>query len=192
MPNAVEIEVTNNIAILCFNREDALNALTVELARGIANGLIELDRRDDVRGIVLTGAGERSFCAGVDLREARGVQVAEIEEWFGTVCNIYKQILLTEKPVIAALNGVAAGGGFQIALVSDQRVAHPGIKMGQPEINCEVHDFSAKISRIRSYIGPASCQINSDRGRGLSPFCHVLGITARVIIVTGTENNGYL
>jgi enoyl-CoA hydratase/carnithine racemase len=73
VPNAVEIEVTDNIAILRFNREDALNALTVELARGIANGLIELDRRDDVRGIVLTGAGERSFCAGVDLREARGV-----------------------------------------------------------------------------------------------------------------------
>ena len=73
MPNAVEIEVTDNIAILRFNREDALNALTVELARGIVDGLIELDRRDDVRGIVLTGAGERSFCAGVDLREARGV-----------------------------------------------------------------------------------------------------------------------
>ena len=73
MPNAVEIEVTDNIAILRFNREDALNALTVELALGIANGLIELDRRDDVRGIVLTGVGERSFCAGVDLREARGV-----------------------------------------------------------------------------------------------------------------------
>ena len=77
MPNAVEIEVTDNIAILRFNREDALNALTVELARGIADGLIKLDRRDDVRGIVLTGAGERSFCAGVDLREARGVRVHE-------------------------------------------------------------------------------------------------------------------
>lgn len=138
MSNAVEIEVTENIAILRFSREEALNALTVELARGIAEGLIELDRRDDVRGIVLTGAGERSFCAGVDLREARGVQVAEIEEWFGTVCNIYKQILLTEKPVIAALNGVAAGGGFQMALVSDQRVAHPGTKMGQPEINAGI------------------------------------------------------
>jgi enoyl-CoA hydratase/carnithine racemase len=64
------------------------------------------------------------------LSEAQGVQVAEIEEWFGTVCNIYKQIWLTEKPVITTLNGVAAGGGFQTALVSDQRVAYPDIKMG--------------------------------------------------------------
>ena len=88
-----------------------------------------------MQGIVLTGAGDRAFCASVDLKEARAVQVADIEQWFGTVCNIYKQILQTDKPVIAALNGVAAGGGFQMALVSDLRVAHAGSKMGQPEIN---------------------------------------------------------
>lgn len=138
MSNVVDIEILDKVAVLRFNRADALNALTVELARAIADGLIELDRREDVSGIVLTGAGDRSFCAGVDLVEARGVQVHEIEEWFGTVCNIYKQILLTEKPVIAALNGVAAGGGFQMALVSDQRVAHSGARMGQPEINAGI------------------------------------------------------
>ena len=61
--------------------------------------------------------------------------MAEIEEWF---CNIYKQILLTQKLLIAALNGIAAGGGFQMALVSDQRVAHLGVKMGRPEINAGI------------------------------------------------------
>ncbi|MEC8173022.1 MAG: enoyl-CoA hydratase/isomerase family protein, partial [Pseudomonadota bacterium] len=138
MTDVVEIEVQNEVAILRFNRADALNALTVELAEAIAANLIELDGRDDVLGIVLTGAGDRAFCAGVDLKEARAVQVADIEEWFGTVCNIYKQILQTDKPVIAALNGVAAGGGFQMALVSDQRVAHADSKMGQPEINAGI------------------------------------------------------
>ncbi|NKB57680.1 MAG: enoyl-CoA hydratase/isomerase family protein [Alphaproteobacteria bacterium] len=138
MPNVTEIESHGRIAVLRFNRPGALNALSVELARAIARDLIALDGDDAVDGIVLTGAGERAFCAGVDLKEARAVQVAEIEEWFGTVCNIYKQILLTKKPVIAALNGVAAGGGFQMALVSDQRVAHPGTRMGQPEINAGI------------------------------------------------------
>ncbi len=138
MSDVVQIDMNGDIAVLKFNREAALNALSMELARGIAGGLIELDERDDVAGIVLTGTGERAFCAGVDLREAREVQVHEIEHWFGTVCNIYKQILLTEKPVIAALNGVAAGGGFQMALVSDHRVAHPGTRMGQPEINAGI------------------------------------------------------
>ena len=121
----VDIERLDGIAILRLNRPEALNALTRELALRLAADLVALDGDDTVRGIVLTGAGERAFCAGVDLREARAIQVAEVEEWFGAVCNVYRQILLTEKPVIAALNGIAAGGGFQIALVSDQRVAHP-------------------------------------------------------------------
>ena len=138
MPDVTEIEIADRIAVLRLNRPDNLNALTVELARGIADGLIALDAGAAVDGIVLTGAGSRSFCAGVDLAEAHGVQVHEIESWFGAVCNIYKQILLTGKPVIAALNGVAAGGGFQMALVSDQRVAHSGTRMGQPEINAGI------------------------------------------------------
>ena len=138
MSDVVEIEREGGIAVLRFNRPDALNALTVALARGIAEGLIALDADPDVKGIVLTGAGERAFCAGVDLREAREVQVAEIEHWFGAVCNVYRQILLTDKPVIAAVNGIAAGGGFQIALVSDLRVAHAGARLGQPEINAGI------------------------------------------------------
>tara|TARA_Y100000588_G_C14123372_1_gene868254 strand:+ start:454 stop:1212 length:759 start_codon:yes stop_codon:yes gene_type:complete len=138
MTAVVEIEHRDRVAILRFNRPAALNALSVELARAIADSLIALDGDESVDGIVLTGAGDRAFCAGVDLQEARTVQVHEIEGWFGMVCNIYKQILLTEKPVIAALNGVAAGGGFQMALVSDQRVVHAGTRMGQPEINAGI------------------------------------------------------
>ena len=138
MPDVVVVERAGDIAILRFNRPDNLNALSLALARGIAATLIELDADDTVKGIVLTGAGERAFCAGVDLHEARGMQVADIESWFGTACNVYRQILLTDKPVIAAINGIAAGGGFQIALVSDLRVSHPGARMGQPEINAAI------------------------------------------------------
>jgi len=137
MSNVVEIQNFEGIAVLRLHRPQSLNALSSELARTIAAQLIELDASQDVDGIVLTGAG-KAFCAGVDLEEARTVEVADIETWFGTVCNIYKQILLTDKPVVAALNGVAAGGGFQIALVSDQRVAHPGVRLGQPEINAGI------------------------------------------------------
>ncbi len=138
MPDVIEVKRAGDIAILRFNRPDNLNALSLALARGIAAALIDLDGDDTVRGIVLTGAGQRAFCAGVDLQEARGMQVADIETWFGTVCNVYRQILLTDKPVIAAINGIAAGGGFQIALVSDLRVSHDGARMGQPEINAAI------------------------------------------------------
>tara|TARA_B110000467_G_C18313226_1_gene479603 strand:+ start:1056 stop:1820 length:765 start_codon:yes stop_codon:yes gene_type:complete len=138
MTDLVTIERVDGVAVLRLNREDALNAITLDLARGVAAALIDLDSDDSVRGIVLSGAGTHAFCAGVDLREARGMQVANIESWFGTVCNTYRQILLTNKPVVTALNGIAAGGGFQMALVSDLRVAHPGVRMGQPEINAGI------------------------------------------------------
>ena len=124
--------------MLILNRPKALNAINRDLAIGMAAALVRLDADLAVRGIVLTGAGERSFCAGADLQEARQIEVHEIEGWFGAICNCYRQILMTNKPVIAALNGIASGGGFQMSLVSDLRVAHPGVKLGQPEINAGI------------------------------------------------------
>jgi enoyl-CoA hydratase/carnithine racemase len=136
--DVVLIERRDGIALVILNRPAAMNAVTRELARGVADALIALDADPDVKGIVLTGAGERAFCAGVDLREDRGVAVHEVEEWFGLVCNCYKRILLCEKPVVAAINGIASGAGFQMCLVSDQRVGHAGSRLGQPEINAGI------------------------------------------------------
>lgn len=138
MSDVVLTEMRGDIALLILNRPKALNALTQDLARGIADTLITLDADPKVKGIVMTGAGDRAFCAGVDLQEARGIEVHEIEDWFGLVCNCYKQILLTEKPVITAINGIATGGGFQMCLVSDLRVGHDKVRVGQPEINAGI------------------------------------------------------
>ncbi len=138
MTDVVTIEKQNSIAILTFNREASLNAMSIGLAQGVAAALIDLENDPSVKGVVLTGAGTRAFCAGVDLQEGRKVEVANVEAWFGTVCNVYRQILKTTKPVITAINGVAAGAGFQIALVSDMRVAHPDARLGQPEINAGI------------------------------------------------------
>jgi enoyl-CoA hydratase len=138
MSSVIQIDRRGDIAVLTFNRPHALNALTQEMAAGIADTLVALDSDASVKGIVLTGAGDRAFCAGLDLEEARATRVEDVERTFGTVCNVYKQILLTDKPVISAINGVATGGGFQIALVSDLRVAHDGVRLGQPEINAGI------------------------------------------------------
>ena len=138
MTDVVTVERAGAIAILRLNRPAALNAVSRELAVRLAESLVELDADETIAGIVLSASGDRAFCAGVDLREARDIEVAEVEAWFGTVCNIYRQILMTEKPVVAALNGIAAGAGFQMALVSDLRIAHEGARLGQPEINAGI------------------------------------------------------
>ena len=164
MSDVTAITRADGIAVLAFNRPASRNALTTELARAIRRGLIDLDADPGVKGIVLTGAGDRAFCAGVDLAEARGVQVHQIEEWFGEVVAIYRQVLETGKPVIAALNGVAAGGGFQIALVCDQRVAHPGVRMGQPEINAGIPSIMG-THWMRLHLGWSMVQDLSFTGR---------------------------
>jgi enoyl-CoA hydratase/carnithine racemase len=138
MTDVVDIARANGIFILTFDRAASRNALSVELAKAIVAALAEADGDPAVRGIVLTGAGDRAFCAGVDLVEAQAVTPDRVEGWFATVCAVYRQIVMADKPVIAALNGVAAGAGFQIALAADLRVAHAGVRMGQPEINAGI------------------------------------------------------
>ena len=164
MSDLVRIERTDRIAVLALNREAKRNALTTALARAIVASLAELDGDAAAGGIVLTGTGDRAFCAGVDLEEARTVEVADVERWFGAVCAVYRQILLTEKPVVAALNGVAAGAGFQMALVSDMRIAHPGTRMGQPEINAGIPSIMG-AHWMRLHLGWAMNQELSMTGR---------------------------
>lgn len=134
MSDLVSTKLRDGVAVLTMDREGALNAMTVALARAIVARLAEVDADRRVSGIVLTGAGGRAFCAGVDLEEARRQQPATVEGWFGTICGVYRAVLATSKPVVAAINGVAAGAGFQAALVSDMRLAAPHARLGQPEI----------------------------------------------------------
>ena len=138
MSDLVAINIRDGIAVLTMDREGALNAMTTDLARAVVAALAEADTDDRVSGIVLTGAGRRAFCAGVDLEEARRQEPATVESWFGTICGVYRAILNTQKPVVAAINGVAAGAGFQTALVADMRLAAPHAKLGQPEINAGI------------------------------------------------------
>jgi enoyl-CoA hydratase/carnithine racemase len=97
-----------------------------------------------VRAVILTGAGERAFSAGQDLSESKGFSTARAAEWIDEWRELYGNLRAMDKPVIAALNGVAAGSAFQVALLCDIRVGHAGSRMGQPEIN----------SGIPSTLGP--------------------------------------
>jgi enoyl-CoA hydratase/carnithine racemase len=138
MSDLVTVDRRDRAAILTFQRAGSLNAMTTALARSICEALADLDADPQVGGIVLTGAGDRAFCAGVDLDEARRQEPATVEGWFGTICSVYRTILDTRKPMVAAINGIAAGAGFQVALVSDMRLAAPHARLGQPEIEAGI------------------------------------------------------
>lgn len=116
----IQFAVTDGVAVLTLNRPDKFNAFTIEMHREMADALKKVERDRNVRCLVLTGAG-KAFCAGQDLTEMDTDRVAELIEQY------YNPLLLRlralERPVLAAVNGVAAGAGMSLALAADLRVA---------------------------------------------------------------------
>lgn len=127
-------ERRDEIALLTLNRPAALNAVDATMRAGLGAALRALDADPSVKAAVLTGAGERAFCAGQDLHEAMDLAEIEVEDWLIRQHAMYQSLRDFGKPLVAALNGVTAGAGFQIALCCDLRVGYPELRIGQPEI----------------------------------------------------------
>jgi enoyl-CoA hydratase/carnithine racemase len=127
--------IQDKVGIITLNRPEKLNAWNTEMRGEIVAALQGYDHDAGVAAIIMTGAGERAFCAGQDLEEAKHFDVARSESWMREWESYYDALRGLSKPLIMALNGTAAGSAFQVALLGDIRVGHPGVRMGQPEIN---------------------------------------------------------
>jgi enoyl-CoA hydratase len=131
----VRVERDCAVAILTLDRPEAMNAFDVATLTALRDRLLELREEDDVRVIVLTGAGERAFAAGADIKYMSELDVDAAKEW-GELGHSVGQLLETSpRPTIAAINGFALGGGCELALACDLRYASRNAKLGQPEIN---------------------------------------------------------
>lgn len=126
----------DGVAIVTLNKPQRLNAWTVAMRDKLGQMLAQLGSDDSVKAIVMTGAGERAFCSGQDFNESQGFELTyDASEWVRQVKDFYEIIRGIEKPTVASLNGLAAGSGFQVALLMDYRIGHAGVAMGQPELN---------------------------------------------------------
>ncbi|WP_233837107.1 enoyl-CoA hydratase/isomerase family protein [Paraburkholderia sp. ZP32-5] len=126
------------VAVITLNRPDKLNAWTTPMRNAIIEALERFDGDDDIAAIIMTGAGDRAFSAGQDLSEAHDFDGARAVEWVKEWQRYYAVLRGLKKPLVMALNGTAAGSAFQVALLGDIRVGHPGVRMGQPEINAGI------------------------------------------------------
>jgi enoyl-CoA hydratase/carnithine racemase len=131
----VEIRIADRAGVITLNRPEVLNAWTMAMQREIATAVTAMGEDGDVDAIVITGAGDRAFCAGQDLGESSGFDAESTGPWLEGFARCYTAILGCPKPVVAAINGVAAGSGYQLALVCDIRIAHPQVRIGQPEVS---------------------------------------------------------
>jgi enoyl-CoA hydratase/carnithine racemase len=128
-------DLRDGILVITLNRTPRLNAWDAPMRATLLRLILDADRDPATRAIVLTGAGERAFCAGQDLNEGKTFDGARSEEWIEEWRRLYGAIRRFSKPFVVALNGLAAGSAFQVALLADIRVGHAGVRMGQPEIN---------------------------------------------------------
>jgi enoyl-CoA hydratase len=123
------------VAILTLDRPEAMNALDVQTLSTLRDRLLELRDGGDVRAIVLTGAGDRAFAAGADIKYMSELGVDGAQEWAELGQQVGQLLETHPAPTIAAINGFALGGGCELALACDIRYAAAGAKIGQPEIN---------------------------------------------------------
>lgn len=132
-PSAVLVERRGNVLVVTINRPEARNAVNGAVSTGVGDALDEAQRDSEIRAVVLTGAGDKSFCAGADLKAiSRGENLMhpDHDEWsFGGYANHF-----IDKPTIAAVNGTALGGGTELALASDLVVAVETASFGLPEV----------------------------------------------------------
>jgi enoyl-CoA hydratase len=143
---AVMTDVSDGIGTVTLNKPGKLNAWDTPMRAEISTVLREWNRDAAVRAVIMTGAGERAFCAGQDLEETEKFQSGhEGAEWFQSWLDFYNAIRDLDKPCVAALNGLAAGSAFQAVMLTDVRVGHSDARMGQPEINSGIPSVSGPM-----------------------------------------------
>ncbi len=145
-------EIRDAVAVLTINRPDKLNALNSTVHREGVAALDELKADDGVRVVVITGAGEKSFIAGADISEFAGETPVSQRSVFQNK-TLFNSIDNFPKPVIAMINGFCLGGGCEIALACDIRIAGQNAKLGQPEINLGIIPGGGGTQRLTRLIG---------------------------------------
>lgn len=141
------------IALVTLNRPDAANALSTELLHCLVEGLDEFKRDSNLRTVIITGAGEKAFCAGADLKERAGMNDDKVKETVKLIGDTITAVENLPVPVIAAINGSAFGGGLELALACDIRLASETAKVGLTETSLGIIPGAGGTQRLPRIVG---------------------------------------
>ncbi len=182
------IEQKENIAVVTINREKAMNALNRFVFDELDAYFTAVREDKSVAGIVVTGAGEKAFAAGADIKEFGGLDASKASSLSKRGQDIFFKIENLNKPVIAAINGFSLGGGNELAMACHMRVASEKARFGQPEVNLGIITGYGGSQRLVQYIGKGKAMellltgdmIKADEAHKLGLVNHVVPPGAEV------------
>jgi enoyl-CoA hydratase len=150
----VHFETRGPVAVLTLDNPGKLNALSIDMLDGIAEHLDTAEADDAIRAVVITGEGEKAFAAGADIGHMREASVEQAREYAECGHATFARIERFPKPVIAAINGYALGGGCELVLACDIRLAADTAKLGQPEVNLGIFPGWGGTQRLPRLTNP--------------------------------------
>ncbi len=153
---SIHLDITNHIAKLTIDRPEKLNALTVEMLADIEKYLGELEREGSARVLLITGAGDRSFCVGADIHAWAEVDAVGMwRHWTREGHRVFNRLATINIPTIAVLNGYTFGGGLELALATDLRIAAAHAQLALPEVKLGIVPGWSGTHRLPALIGTA-------------------------------------
>ncbi len=150
---ALVVEERRQTAILTLNRPQIMNSFNFELLHALKAQIDAIRFRPDIRVVIITGSGEKAFCAGADLKERATLTPMQVKEFIFTIRNLFTSVEQLNKPVIAAVNGVALGGGAELALACDIRIAAENATMGLTETRLAIIPGAGGTQRLPRLVG---------------------------------------
>jgi enoyl-CoA hydratase/carnithine racemase len=174
-------EQRGQIWLLTIAGERQMNVLSRELIAELRETAVAAGQDPDIRAVVITGAGDRAFCAGANLKERRGWSDDEVRRWLVELHEGFRAIERCAKPWIAAINGLALGGGCELALACDLRVVDPAAEMGLPEVRVGIIPAGGGTVRLARLIGQSRARDLILTGRRVSALeAMQLGLANRI------------
>ena len=149
--NILLAEEDGGTLTLTLNRPGVMNSLNFPLLHALRDRIEAVRFRSDIRVVIITGSGGKAFCAGADLKERATLKPEQVKEFIFTIRNLFTSIEQLNKPVIAAVNGIALGGGTELALASDIRLAASNASMGLTETRLAIIPGAGGTSACRDW-----------------------------------------
>jgi enoyl-CoA hydratase/carnithine racemase len=154
----VLVQKGEGITTLTLNRPEVMNSISFPLLVDLRQAVEELQFDPDVRCVIVTGAGDRAFCAGADLKERAGLTESDVRRYIQTIRSTFSMVENLPIPVIAAVNGVALGGGTELALASDLRILSEKATMGLTETSLAIIPGAGGTQRLPRIVGKAKAK----------------------------------